>query len=57
MLRKFFADEFGATAIEYSLIAAGIAVAVLLAAIVLGDTLSNFFNTIANTFNSYDVGE
>jgi pilus assembly protein Flp/PilA len=36
MIRKFLADESGATAIEYGLIAAGIAVAIIAAVIGLG---------------------
>ncbi len=40
-------DESGATAIEYGLIAAGIAVAIIVAVGLLGDNLSALFNTIA----------
>ena len=41
-------DESGATAIEYGLIAAGIAVAIIVAVGLLGDNLSSLFNTIAS---------
>ncbi len=41
-------DESGATAIEYGLIAAGIAVAIIVAVGLLGDPLSTLFNTIAS---------
>ncbi len=41
--RKFIADEEGATAIEYGLIAAGIAVAIIAAVFAIGDELNNFF--------------
>ena len=41
--RKFFSDEEGATAIEYGLIAAGIAVAIIAAVFAIGDELNNFF--------------
>ncbi len=41
-------DESGATAIEYGLIAAGIAVAIIVAVGLLGDNLSTLFNTIAS---------
>ena len=48
MFRKFFADEAGATAIEYGLIAAGIAVAIIAAVGFLGGNLSNMFNDIGD---------
>ncbi len=41
--RKFIFDEEGATAIEYGLIAAGIAVAIIAAVFAIGDELNNFF--------------
>ncbi len=40
---KFVADESGATAIEYGLIAAGIAVAIIAAVGLLGDSLNAMF--------------
>ncbi len=39
-------DDFGATAIEYGLIAAGIAVALIAAVFAIGDELSNFFMAV-----------
>jgi pilus assembly protein Flp/PilA len=44
--QKFLADESGATAIEYGLIAAGIAIAIIAAAQGVGTQLSTNFNTI-----------
>ena len=41
-------DESGATAIEYGLIAAGIAVAIIVAVGLLGDELALLFNSIAS---------
>ncbi len=41
-------DESGATAIEYGLIAAGIAVAIIVAVGLLGDELAILFNSIAS---------
>ncbi len=41
--RRIVADESGATAIEYGLIAAGIAVAIIAAVFAVGDELNNFF--------------
>ena len=44
---KFIRDEQGATAIEYGLIAALIAVVIITAVTALGTGLSNTFNTVA----------
>ena len=43
---RFVKDESGATAIEYGLIAAGIAVAIIAAVQALGTTLSGTFTTV-----------
>ena len=45
-LRKFAADARGATAIEYGLIAAGIAVAIVTVVGVLGDELADLFGDL-----------
>ncbi len=45
-IRKFAADESGVTAIEYGLIAAGIAVAIIVAVGLLGTELSALFDTV-----------
>ncbi len=45
-LSKFFADESGATAIEYGLIAAGIALAIIAVVNGLGSNLNNKFTSI-----------
>ena len=42
-MREFLADESGATAIEYALIASGIAMAILVSVNALGTALSDFF--------------
>ncbi len=47
-LRKFIADEAGATAIEYGLIAAGIAVAIITVVGALGTKLTSTFTTVKN---------
>lgn len=44
--RKLVHDEFGATAIEYALIASLIAVAIVSAASTLGGKIANTFNTV-----------
>ncbi|MBU6464368.1 MAG: Flp family type IVb pilin [Bradyrhizobium sp.] len=45
-LSKFFADESGATAIEYGLIAAGIALAIIAVVNGLGSNLNDKFTSI-----------
>jgi pilus assembly protein Flp/PilA len=49
---RFAKDESGATAIEYGLIAALIAVGIIVAAGLLGDNLESLFNGIANTLGA-----
>jgi pilus assembly protein Flp/PilA len=45
-LKTFMNDESGATAIEYGLIAAGIAVAIITAVSTLGTKVSGTFGTV-----------
>lgn len=47
MMKRFVRDEEGVTAIEYGLIAALIAVAIIGGATVLGTTLNQLFSDIA----------
>jgi pilus assembly protein Flp/PilA len=47
MFAKFIRDESGATAIEYGLIAALIAVAIIAAVELVGTNLTTTFNTVA----------
>ncbi len=49
---RFMDDESGATAIEYGLIAALIAVGIIAAATVLGNSLAELFNSIGNTLDT-----
>ncbi|TMJ77924.1 MAG: Flp family type IVb pilin [Alphaproteobacteria bacterium] len=49
---RFVKDESGATAIEYGLIAALIAVGIIAAARGLGSQISATFNTITSTMSS-----
>jgi pilus assembly protein Flp/PilA len=49
---RFVKDESGATAIEYGLIAALIAVAIIVAVTSLGTGLSAKFTSIATSLNS-----
>jgi pilus assembly protein Flp/PilA len=47
LLTKFFADQSGATAIEYGLIAGLIAVVIISAVTLVGTRISGKFNAIA----------
>jgi pilus assembly protein Flp/PilA len=46
-LRKFVANESGATAIEYALIASLIAVAIIAAVTMVGTQIQNTFNEVS----------
>ena len=46
LFARFVRDESGATAIEYGLIAAGIAVAIVTAVGLVGGQLNTLFNTV-----------
>lgn len=48
---RFIQDECGATAIEYTLIAAGIAIAIVGAISALGSSVSAKFETIQSAVN------
>jgi len=47
IVARFIKDESGATAIEYGLIAAGIALAVITAVKLTGSNLNTTFNSVA----------
>ena len=49
-VREFLSDENGATAIEYALIAGGIAIAIVSAVTVVGGKTSGAFNKAAAGF-------
>lgn len=51
-LSRFSADESGATAIEYGLIAALVAVAIITALQTMKNSLNNTFGKVANTLNT-----
>jgi pilus assembly protein Flp/PilA len=52
ILARFAKDESGATAIEYGLIAALIALAIIVGAGALGNSLNDMFGNIATKLNS-----
>ncbi len=49
MIARFIQDEAGATAIEYGLIAALIAVVIITALTAIGTNLSNAFNSVSSS--------
>lgn len=51
-MKTFLGDESGATAIEYGLIAALVAVAAITAFTAVGNSLGNIFNTVAAQLNN-----
>ena len=52
VVSRFVADDSGATAIEYGLIAALIAVGIIAAATTLGSSLSDLFGRISTKLNA-----
>jgi pilus assembly protein Flp/PilA len=52
LVRRFLGDESGATAIEYGLIAAGIAVAIIVAVNAVGTDLSSLFGRVSAKLNA-----
>jgi pilus assembly protein Flp/PilA len=46
-VRRFFADESGATAIEYAMIASGIGAAVVTMIYTLGDKVKGLFTSVS----------
>jgi pilus assembly protein Flp/PilA len=56
MLAQFLRDESGSTAIEYTLIAAGIAIAILTALNALGGSLGGLFETLDGRIGASAAG-
>lgn len=54
-LSKFRRDEEGATAIEYGLIAALIAIALIISLTAVGESLSSIFGTVASEVTKADA--
>lgn len=52
ILQRFVKDESGATAIEYGLIAAGIAVVIIVAVQNIGTNLELVFNNVAENIKT-----
>jgi pilus assembly protein Flp/PilA len=49
LVMRFLADDAGATAIEYGLIAAGISVAIIATVAALGTNLNNTFSSVSTS--------
>ena len=52
LAKNLWQDESGISAIEYALIAAGIALAIVAGAQLLGNTVNNKLNDVANQVNN-----
>ncbi|MGD0026940.1 MAG: Flp family type IVb pilin [Xanthobacteraceae bacterium] len=50
-LRRFLRDEGGATAIEYAMIASGIAVAIAATIVSLGSSVQGLYNSVATAMD------
>ena len=48
LIRRFFKEEDGVTAIEYALIAALISVVIIVAVTLVGDNLSAIYDSVAS---------
>jgi pilus assembly protein Flp/PilA len=51
MCRRFLAAELGATAIEYSLLAAGISLAIIATVYGIGPKLNTIFSSVSTQLN------
>jgi pilus assembly protein Flp/PilA len=56
LVSRFVRDESGATAIEYGLIAAGIAVVIITAVQLVGSNLNGTFECVAKAVSSTATG-
>ena len=52
MLKRFFLDEAGASAVEYGLLVALIAVVIITAVTTLGTNISAKFNSVASSISA-----
>jgi pilus assembly protein Flp/PilA len=50
-MRDFLRDDSGATAIEYALIASGIAGAIIVVVLALGTSVKNMYTSVSSTLN------
>jgi len=55
---KYWSEEDGATSIEYALLAAGIAVAIIATVVTMGDTLFDIYDDVSvELISAQDLGE
>ena len=52
LIKRLIADQSGATAIEYGLIAAGISVAIIATVTALGTNLNTTFTSVSNALTA-----
>jgi pilus assembly protein Flp/PilA len=50
-MRRFFSDDSAATAIEYALIASGVAGAIIVVVMGMGTSLKGMYQNVSNGFN------
>ena len=50
-LRNFVRDDSGATAIEYALIASGVAATIAAVVMTMGTSVQDMYQSVANAFN------
>jgi pilus assembly protein Flp/PilA len=50
-MRRFMRDDSGATAIEYAMIASGVAVAIAATVMSLGSTVKGLFSSVSSAMN------
>lgn len=53
LIKNFYADESGATVVEYGLIAALVCVSVISGASMMGSTINNTFVELDDAVNTY----
>ena len=51
LLKRLFRDEEGATAVEYGIMVALIAVVIIAAVIIVGDNLNDVFTNVGDALN------
>ncbi|HLG70963.1 MAG TPA: Flp family type IVb pilin [Chloroflexota bacterium] len=56
ILKRFITDEEGADAVEYALVIALIALAIVAGATFMGNTISSKLNSVANSVNACTTG-
>jgi pilus assembly protein Flp/PilA len=50
ILRRFFGNESGTTAIEYALIASGVSIVIMVSVMATGTSLKTMYQTVSDSF-------